>query len=210
MRAGSSPSSARAAGTRRSIADRGVPRFSRPNATSSSTSSSASCASGSWNSKPTWRVSWLSEAWRVSWPSTRMRPASQCASTLCGISPFRQSARVLLPAPLGPSRSSRSPGAHSSETSRRAGARRPMWRTVSRSTWIAGAATGQWALSAEAALRFPMGGPPASGPSVAVLHLLHPLAADGEEAQRPRACQQVTDNLRCRSRQPAADNPHDE
>ena len=127
---GPRPVDARASAIRSTISSRGRPRFSSPNAISSSVSSITSCVSGSWNSTPTSPVSSASVALRVSRPPTVSVPFSQCASSACGIRPSRQSASVLFPAPLGPRRSRRSPSSQSKSRSRSAGRFRPMCRTV--------------------------------------------------------------------------------
>ena len=129
--AGPRPVAARASAMRPAISSRPRPRFSSPKAISSSVSSITSCVSGSWKSTPTSRVSSASFALRVSRPPTIRAPLSQCASSACGIRPSRQSASVLFPAPLGPSKSRRSPSSHSKSRSWSAGRFRPMCRTVS-------------------------------------------------------------------------------
>ena len=123
--AGPRPVDARASTMRSAISSRGRPRFSSPKAISSSVSSITSWVSGSWKRTPTSCVSSASDALRVSRPFTVRRPLSQCASSACGITPSRQSASVLFPAPLGPSRRSRSPSSHAKSRSRSAGRFRP-------------------------------------------------------------------------------------
>ena len=98
-------------GTRSTIDSRGQPRFSSPNATSSSTRSMTSCDAGSWNTDPDAR------------PSTAQRcPRQRSPGMSRGIRPAIASASVLLPDPDGPTTSRHAPAGRSKETSRK---RRP-------------------------------------------------------------------------------------
>lgn len=77
----------------------------------------------------------------VASPEISTDPLNQWTSTECGTRPFRQRARVLLPAPLGPAISTRSPGATVSETRSRHRRFRPKCLIVRSRTSIRGALT---------------------------------------------------------------------
>ena len=98
-------------------------------------SSMQNCASGSWKTIPTRCARSAIEARRVSRPSTRTVPRRSPAMA-CGIAPFRQSASVLLPQPLGPSTSTDSPSRTRSERSRSVGCCRPTYLKLSPSISI--------------------------------------------------------------------------
>ncbi len=100
-----SASAARACGT---SCSRGTPRFSRPKATSRSTSVCTPPASGSWNSRPTASGAVTRPAKRPPWKR--------------GTRPARQRSTVDLPPPDGPASTSSSPARTSSETSASASA----------------------------------------------------------------------------------------
>ena len=117
------PTSTSASGTRASIASRGQPRLSSPNATSSSTRSITIWLSGSWNTSPTRAATSAPGAVTGSIPSTVSRPRHSPANSR-GTRPASASASVLLPEPDGPTTSRHSPGSTSNETSANAGSRR--------------------------------------------------------------------------------------
>ncbi len=120
------PTSSSAPGTRSCIACRCQPRFSRPNATSSSTRSITSWSPGSWKTTPTG-------------PPTSSTP-SRRPGTSRPSSPARASTSVLLPDPEGPRTSRHSPGATSTSTSRNAASAAPAWvKPSARATTAPGA-----------------------------------------------------------------------
>ena len=92
----------RAHARRRRARPPGRPRFAGPNATSSRTVGMKSWSSGSWKTMPTRRRISL----RLSFATGR--PPTSTARAAAWM-PLRCSTRVVLPAPLGPSRATRSP-----------------------------------------------------------------------------------------------------
>ncbi len=132
------PTRRRASSTRAQISSRGTARFSSPKATSSPQRASTVCASGSCNSSPA-RATPRRRAAAAGSPSSSSSPSDSppfsCSRTpsarvRCG-SPSRPAAAdstVDLPAPLGPSSSTRSPGATARSSPRTAQARRPACR----------------------------------------------------------------------------------
>ncbi len=115
-----SPTDARASGTRRRIRSSCQPRFSRPNATSSSTRSITIWTAGSWNTSPTAAASDAGSVADVSRPSTAREPVTVPGSSR-GTRPATASPNVLLPDPDGPTTSRQSPGSSSTVTPWRAG-----------------------------------------------------------------------------------------
>src|SRR5688572_31077085 len=102
---------ASAKSTRLRTSARARPRFSGPNATSSSTSVATIWSSGSWNTTPTtWRIARCKDVSRVDMPFTSTSPRPGRSS------PFMSFARVLFPEPLWPMTASHSPSVTSSET----------------------------------------------------------------------------------------------
>ena len=95
------PACASASRTPDTISGRGQARFSRPNATSSSTRDMTSWLSGSWKTRPIRSPSNRAGVSATSSPPTRSPPC-QRPGTTCGTRPARARARVLLPDPDGP------------------------------------------------------------------------------------------------------------
>ena len=118
------PTSASAWGTRACIASRSQPRFSRPNATSSSTRSITSCVDGSWSTRPTLAATPTGPRARAS-SSSRCSVPSTVAGIWPGISPAIASASVLLPDPDGPTMRRTDPGSRSRSTPANAGPSAP-------------------------------------------------------------------------------------
>ena len=110
-----SPTRRSALSARASTSAAGRRRFSGPNATSSSNVPVTSCASGSWNTIPTWVDSCATECVAASIPATSTRPVN-AAGTACGMSPFMARESVDLPEPLGPRSSTTSPRDTSNDT----------------------------------------------------------------------------------------------
>ena len=95
---------ANAASTRCLISALGIPKFSGPKATSSSTTAATIWLSGFWNTIPTcWRIFQICASSRVSKPHTLICPSLGCNSTLKCL------ASVLLPLPLVPMIQTNSP-----------------------------------------------------------------------------------------------------
>src|SRR5579864_3343409 len=112
----SSPTACSASATRERISAGGSPRFSGPNATSSSTTEAISWSSGCSNIIPTRRrISHTASASRVSKPSTVTWPSVGRSSALKCL------ARVLLPEPFPPTTATHSPGWTSRSTPHTAG-----------------------------------------------------------------------------------------
>jgi len=92
------------------------PRLRGPKATSSATVDPKSCVAGFWKTSPTCVASSATVCSVVLSPSTVTRPLI-VASEEWGIRPLRQPAKVLLPQPEGPVRSTNSPGSILSDNS---------------------------------------------------------------------------------------------
>ncbi len=109
------PSASSVSSTRRRIAVSERPRFSSTNAMSCSTSSTTSCASGSWLTNPTTSAS--SRGWwlRVERPKATTSPLNR-PPVACGTRPFAARSSVLLPEPESPTTSRISPAATSRST----------------------------------------------------------------------------------------------
>ena len=120
-RAYGKPTRCSASSTRGQISSAGTPRFSSPNATSSPQRAITSWVCGSWKTMPT-----RSRPLRGSSPSISTVPS--CSPESSGSSPASAASRVLLPAPEGPSSSTRSPASIRRSTPRTAQARRPACR----------------------------------------------------------------------------------
>ena len=99
----SMPTAARAAFTLVSSSGPRRPRLAGPKATSSATVGMNSWSSGSWNTIPTRRRISLRCSAATGRPATAILPAPGRST------PLHWSTRVVLPAPLGPSRATRSP-----------------------------------------------------------------------------------------------------
>ena len=115
------PTSASASGTRACIASRGQPRFSRPNATSSSTRSITSCVDGSWSTRPTLAATPTGPRSRTSSLVELAASRRRSPGSGRGSDPAIASASVLLPDPDGPTMSRTDPGSRSRSTPASAG-----------------------------------------------------------------------------------------
>ena len=109
------PAALRASRTRPGISSAARPAFWGPKATSRSTVVRTAWASGSWKSSPARRATTAGGVRRVSRPSTTTRPSKR-PPWKWGTRPASARRRVDLPPPEGPSISSTSPAATSSDT----------------------------------------------------------------------------------------------
>ena len=104
------PTCASASSMRGVICLGGRPRFSSPNAISSSTRVQKSCSSGFWNKSPTCRHVTARGCSATFCPLMRTLPLSVPAEE-CGIKPFIVRSNVDFPQPVGPVSNTKSPDA---------------------------------------------------------------------------------------------------
>src|SRR5215208_3551332 len=123
--------------TRLSISSCSTAKFSGPKATSRATFVEKSCASKSWKTSPTSLANSPTLPSRVEFPRTFTSP-SILPRKKWGIKPFKETHKVLFPAPEGPITTTNSPSATSRSTPWSAGFCCPLYLKPSPSTLTSG------------------------------------------------------------------------